>query len=280
MDIRELCNELLKQEMNARNIPTTDVTSYLASGAKALANNAPEVVAALTASAFNPYMALALLLKIAKDFGGEIAADRKLEKLIASPYKDGLEHLKIAGSANLEHIRQYELTKASERFLTASTVDRPLIAAKARFLAGVCYQLLGEKDTALDQYREAYEQGQQEIVKRLQKLTLTKKVVRNSGLLGAATIAVPHAISLAGPLALMGIGLYVTKGVLGGKTVEEFQRELATTLTQLKDKTLKLTDGVVDSLRATEIREIEDIQGNFLIPLSELLSRDETNLIQ
>ncbi len=160
-------------------------------------------------------------------------------------------------------------------------MERPLIAAKAKFLAGVCYELLGEKNTALGRYKEAYEEGQQEIIERLRKLALIKKAVFRSGILGAATMIAPHAGSLAFPLAL----LYITKGVLAGKTAEEFQIEVATALTQLKDKTTQLkdkttqlTDGVVDSLRAKEIQEIEEFQGSFLVPLSELLSRDGTKL--
>lgn len=95
----------------------------------------------------------------------------------------------------------------------------------------------------------------------------------------------PHAGSLAFPLALLYV-TKITKGGLAGKTAEEFQIEVATALTQLKDKTtqlkdktLKLTDEVVDSLRAKEIQEIEEFQGNFLVPLTDLLSRDGTKLI-
>ena len=288
MDIRELCNVLLKEEMISRKIPPNEANSYLAAGAKAFANNAPEVVTTITTittNTFNPFMGIALLLKTAKDFEGEIAVSKKLDTLIASSYKDGLEHLKIAESASFDNTRKYELSIASQRFLTASTVERPLIAAKAKFLAGVCYELLGEKDTALGRYKEAYEEGQQEIIERLKKLALIKKAVFRSGILGAATMIAPHAGSLAFPLALLYV-TKITKGVLAGKTAEEFQIEVAAALTQLKDKTtrlkdktLKLTDGVVDSLRAKEIQEIEEFQGNFLVPLSALLSRDGTKLI-
>src|SRR5262249_11177101 len=159
----------------SREVPTNETSSYLAAGAKAFASNAPEVTAAITATPFNPFIAIALLLKIAKDFEREMAVDKKLDTLIASSYKDGLEHLKSAGSASSDNTRQYELSIASQRFLTASTVERPLIAVKAKFLAGVCYELLGEKGTALRMYKEAYEEGQQEIIERLKKLARAKK---------------------------------------------------------------------------------------------------------
>jgi hypothetical protein len=55
--------------------------------------------------------------------------------------------------------RQYWIVAASDEFRKASTIESPLMAAKAMFFVGVCYNLLGERPLALKWYEQAYEKA-------------------------------------------------------------------------------------------------------------------------
>src|SRR5712691_6060352 len=82
--------------------------------------------------------------------------DKKLDTLIGSYYKDGLAHLENARGTSDEERKKKSIEAASEKFITASNVESPLLAAKARFFAAVCYDLLAEKELALKWYEDAY----------------------------------------------------------------------------------------------------------------------------
>src|SRR6266571_3323292 len=268
MDIGQLCSELLKNEIDSYVIPTNQASFYLAAGAKAFAKNAPDVLSAIGAAPFNALAATALFFKIAKEIEGEMTADKKLDQLIGSFYKDGLSHLMLAACARSDTTIQGELQEASSKFVTAAnTASSPFIIAKARFFAGVCYELSREEAIASSLYKGAYEAGQQEIIKRLARLEARKDAVdraidasrdgsRRIILRGRGVVALLRAKLLRRAID-SAMDSQVVEKVAG--TVHDFLEEAA--------------ERTIDSLKAKEIQEALEFQENFLVPLSKLLSR-------
>src|SRR6266702_504846 len=126
---------------------------------KAFAKNAPDVLSAIGAAPFNALAATALFFKIAKEIEGEMTADKKLDQLIGSFYKDGLSHLMLAVCARSDTTIQGELQEASSKFVTAAnTASSPFIIAKARFFAGVCYELSSAES------RNLFDNGKQRFI--------------------------------------------------------------------------------------------------------------------
>lgn len=288
MDISELCNELLKKERDARTISLDEVDAYVETTARTLAKHAPDILEVVAATPFNAFAAIALLIKLVTEVEGEIKAEGKLDQLITSSYWAGLDHLRYAASVSKKEARNAQLNEASNNFITASRALRsPVLVAKAKFFAGVCFKLLGEEETALNLYKEAYEIGQQEMLKRLRGVAVTKEIgegavgggiaVLGLGLggfvLGATLAAAPLALVSVPVAAALLVKLAQQKS--GARTAKKVQEELALALDKFADKLSELTGETVDFLKAKEIQEMRAFQANFLLPLSALLERGE-----
>jgi hypothetical protein len=97
----------------------------------------------------------------------QVSINEKLDKIIGSYYKDGLDHLQNARYILDEERKRGSIDTAREsidaakgKFITASNLESPLLAIKAKFFVGVCFHLLNDKELALKWYEKAYEAGQ------------------------------------------------------------------------------------------------------------------------
>lgn len=82
----------------------------------------------------------------------------KLDKLLGSHYKNGINYLNDVKVVEDVARRQKWIEAALGEFMNASSLEeKPLMAAKSAFFVGACYFLLGERALALNWYEKAYQ---------------------------------------------------------------------------------------------------------------------------
>jgi hypothetical protein len=172
MAFSELCKELLKE-------PAREPS--LGEEAIGILKNTSVHLGELTSSISDPAKILSLSITIITE---ELTTDQRLDKVIRMHYEKGLSYLKDVQLAqeelnqkrrmerwqeaqNIQAEMRYVIRAALDEFKSAVSVDEPLIAAKAEFFVGECYDFLNLKKPALERYQEAYVRGQREILKKL-----------------------------------------------------------------------------------------------------------------
>ncbi|HEY7349561.1 MAG TPA: hypothetical protein VH599_14695 [Ktedonobacterales bacterium] len=84
--------------------------------------------------------------------------NEKLDRLLGSHYKNGINYLNDAKVVEHAARRQKWIEAALSEFMSASSLEeKPLMTAKSAFFVGVCYFLLGERLLALNWYEKAYQ---------------------------------------------------------------------------------------------------------------------------
>jgi tetratricopeptide (TPR) repeat protein len=100
--------------------------------------------------------------------------DDRLDKLLGSYYKDGMEYITQAEKVQQPDRRVRWIEKAIERFTTASNVEKDPLIYKSQFYIGVCYDLLGEMILAKDSYEKAYRLAYQRVIQVTKNAELLK----------------------------------------------------------------------------------------------------------
>jgi hypothetical protein len=95
--------------------------------------------------------------------------DSRLDKLIGSYYKDGIDNLTDSRLAVNPEERKRLITTAINNFRTAKNVEGTLLIIKSEFYIGTCYDLLGEINLAQSHHEKAYTLAYQ------QAMQLTRK---------------------------------------------------------------------------------------------------------